>query len=278
MRKSVRSLALAVVGVILIASSVAGQGRALVPDSRLWSIIAAGVLMAALAIVSAMRDHHVASAYRAESDGPATTPGPDLGNPAQGRSSAASRSLRRATARAQPSRRDPSRLRIGWALVASFVAFAALAPGHLGVYAGARGDGSVLSMAQSGRQVDSLPPGADGPLAELTLTAYSRLALSGDGAALRERTILLTGFVLPGDSPSSWFLTRLSGSAGAADAQPVRVEVRSAAPMAAGTWVGVTGTWPGSRGGTADAPLAVIDATMVTPVVEPGQPYENARS
>ncbi|MFZ2516935.1 MAG: hypothetical protein WAW82_14845, partial [Candidatus Lutibacillus vidarii] len=86
-----------------------------------------------------------------------------------------------------------------------------------------------------------------------------------------------TGFVLPGDSSTSWYLTRLVATAGAADARPVRVEVRSAVPAATGTWVGVLGTWPGAPGGTVDAPLAVIEATTVTPIVEPGQPYENPR-
>ena len=65
MRKSYRSLALAVVGVIVIASSATGQCLTLVPDASRWGIIGAGVLMIALAVVSAMRDHHVASAYRA---------------------------------------------------------------------------------------------------------------------------------------------------------------------------------------------------------------------
>ena len=102
--------------------------------------------------------------------------------------------------------------------------------------------------------------GPVGPLAEMTLTAYSRLALSASAEQLRARTVLLTGFVLPGDSSTSWYLTRLVATAGAADARPVRVEVRSAVPAATGTWVGVLGTWPGAPGGTVDAPLAVIEA------------------
>lgn len=286
MRKSYRSLALAVVGVIVIASSATGQCLTLVPDASRWGIIGAGVLMIALAVVSAMRDHHVASAYRAVApaeprllDAAADrATGGAVEGAAEG-AAALSRSARRAAAAAAAHAmpRQPRRLRVGWGMVVPFVAFAALAPGPLGAYAGARGDGSVASLPTGGQASSAEQAGPVGPLAEMTLTAYSRLALSASAEQLRARTVLLTGFVLPGNSSTSWYLTRLVATAGAADARPVRVEVRSAVPAATGTWVGVLGTWPGAPGGTVDAPLAVIEATTVTPIVEPGQPYENPR-
>ena len=81
--------------------------------------------------------------------------------------------------------------------------------------------------------------------------------------------VTLTGFVTPGDD-GAFDLTRLVITHCVIDAQPASVPITTGAKApATGRWVSVTGTVRSAASGTLQ-----IDATKVTPIAEPEDPYE----
>jgi uncharacterized repeat protein (TIGR03943 family) len=89
---------------------------------------------------------------------------------------------------------------------------------------------------------------------------------------MKGRTVRLTGFVTPG-SGGTWYLSRLVVTCCAADAQVLKVEMRGATAPPADAWVTATGRWrPAGKVGT-DAARAALDASDVTRIAEPKDPY-----
>ncbi|MEQ6895961.1 TIGR03943 family protein [Microbacterium sp. KR10-403] len=101
-----------------------------------------------------------------------------------------------------------------------------------------------------------------GDWASVFATATNPDAFVGD-------TVTITGFVTPGDD-GTFDLTRLVITHCVIDAQPARVPIATGAKSpATGVWVSVAGTVRSTASGTLQ-----IDATKVTPIAEPKDPYE----
>ncbi|MDX6351245.1 MAG: hypothetical protein QOF84_6035 [Streptomyces sp.] len=86
------------------------------------------------------------------------------------------------------------------------------------------------------------------------------------------RTVRLTGFVTPG-SAGTWYLSRLVVTCCAADAQVLKIEMHGTTAPPADAWVTLTSRWrPTGKVGT-DAARAALDASSVTRIAEPKDPY-----
>ena len=155
----------------------------------------------------------------------------------------------------------------GWLLLAPVIAILVIAPPALGSYSAARVPATVTKPASS--QFAPLP-GHD-PVT-VSMIDYAARAVWDDGRTLTGRTMQLTGFVLR-SSAGGFVLSRLVITCCAADARPIEVGViASGAPPTADTWVTVTGTYGGVID---DDTLPVIDATKVSPISEPSNPYDD---
>jgi uncharacterized repeat protein (TIGR03943 family) len=155
----------------------------------------------------------------------------------------------------------------GWLLLAPVIAILVIAPPALGSYSAARVPATVTKPASS--QFAPLP-GHD-PVT-VSMIDYAARAVWDDGRTLTGRTMQLTGFVLR-TSAGGFVLSRLVITCCAADARPIEVGVTaSGAAPPADTWVTVTGTY----GGVIDNDtLPVIDATKVSAISEPSNPYDD---
>ena len=158
--------------------------------------------------------------------------------------------------------------RAGWLVLAPVVAILVIAPPALGSFSASRVPATVAKPASS--QFAALPKGNPVPL---QLIDFAARAVWDDGRTLTGHDMALTGFVLRADS-GGFVLSRLVITCCAADARPIDIGVRhSGAAPAVGTWVTVTGGY----GGVApdDATLPLIDATTVTVIRPPTNPYDD---
>jgi uncharacterized repeat protein (TIGR03943 family) len=158
--------------------------------------------------------------------------------------------------------------RAAWLVLAPVVAILVIAPPALGSYSAAR-----VPVAFAKPSVMHFPALAAGnPVAE-HLTDFAARALWDSGRTLTGRRVALTGFVLRG-APGGFVLTRLVITCCAADARPIDIGVRSGDPtLAADTWVTVVGTYTGVS--PTDSTLPLIDATSVTVIPPPTNPYDD---
>lgn len=161
--------------------------------------------------------------------------------------------------------------RVAWLLLLPVLAILLVAPPALGSYSASRSASAVAEPADS--EYEPLPPGDP---ATITLTDYATRAIWEDGRSLAGRRVRLVGFVAPRPG-GGIYLTRIMLMCCAADGRPVRVAVRDApAAFPADTWVAVTGRYgglePGPRQGAERVP--VIRAEEVVPVPTPRDPYE----
>ncbi|MDT7846928.1 TIGR03943 family putative permease subunit [Streptomyces justiciae] len=159
--------------------------------------------------------------------------------------------------------------RTAWLLALPALALLFFPPPALGSYSAER---EAAQRAAQG--VGTFPALPAGDPVELTVGEFSSRAIYDSGRSLKGRTVKLTGFVTHGDD-GTWYVTRLLVSCCAADASAGKVEIRGADALPADTWVTVTGTWHPKGGlGTDAAWPPVLDATTVTRVKEPADPYE----
>ncbi|MBE8471336.1 TIGR03943 family putative permease subunit [Streptomyces justiciae] len=159
--------------------------------------------------------------------------------------------------------------RTAWLLALPALALLLFPPPALGSYSAER---EAAQRAAQG--VGTFPALPAGDPVELTVGEFSSRAIYDSGRSLKGRTVKLTGFVTHGDD-GTWYVTRLLVSCCAADASAGKVEIRGADALPADTWVTVTGTWhPKGRLGTDAAWPPVLDATTVTRVKQPADPYE----
>lgn len=131
------------------------------------------------------------------------------------------------------------RFDVAWLLVVPMLALLLLAPPALGSYSAAR-SGTALGAAR----VSDLAPLPDGDPVRLSLLDYASRAVFDHGVSLGGRTMVLSGFVLPG-AHGTWYLTRMVITCCAADAQPIKVGLTGAVPagLKANDWVEVTGVF-----------------------------------
>lgn len=156
--------------------------------------------------------------------------------------------------------------RVAWLLLPPALALLLYAPPALGSYTAARDSPQLVAEYES---FDTLP--ARGPV-PLSLTEFIARVQQEEQQSLLGRTVVLQGFVTPGED-GTWDLTRLLIACCAADAQSLAVTVHGVTAPPADTWVRVTGTWhPGGALGSTSAALA-LDALAVDRIPEPPLPY-----
>lgn len=156
--------------------------------------------------------------------------------------------------------------RTAWLLALPLLVLTLVTPPSLGAYAAARGTSTI---DEPSGEVLPLPGPVDGAV-ELTLTEFATRSVyapeSLEGARLR-----LTGFVLPEDD--GWSLARIALSCCAADGRPVRVKAVGAPAPAPDSWVVLEGRFAGVEGeGRKRVP--VLEVAGVRPIEAPIQQYE----
>jgi uncharacterized repeat protein (TIGR03943 family) len=238
MRRETQNILLVLLGGALLKISFTGTYLRYVKASHQWMLIAAGILMVLLALISIARDLLNA---RAEAAGEGHQ-----------HSSAST-----------------------WLLLLPVLAVFLIGPPALGSdsvqraattnRASAPDDGTALFPA--------LPPGDAIPL---PLSEFASRAAWDSGNSLNDRNITLTGFVVhDGDAT---YVARLAIGCCAADAFPVKVKYEDTPDIAAlpnDTWVeAVTIVKPGSATRNNDyVPSAT--ATQVSQIPQPEDPYEH---
>jgi uncharacterized repeat protein (TIGR03943 family) len=158
--------------------------------------------------------------------------------------------------------------RVAWLLLAPVLALLLIAPGSLGAFSLGR-TGSAVNVRGGGGVFTKLEPSAG--VHEMSLLEYNQRAYEGTGgASFNGATVRLVGFVAPvkGDG---FLVARYSIACCAADALAATAHVvdwSGPVPPRDG-WVEVEGTFqPG------DEKNPRLVATSVTPIPEPGDPYE----
>ncbi|WP_262059522.1 TIGR03943 family putative permease subunit [Streptomyces sp. STR69] len=162
--------------------------------------------------------------------------------------------------------------RIAWLLPLPALALLLFPPPALGSYSAGREQAQLAAQG-----VGTFPALPAAKVLDISVAQYSSRAIYDTGHSLKGRTVRMTGFVTHG-SNGTWYVTRLVVTCCAADATTSKVEIRGTesddAPQT-DTWVTVTGTWlPKGRLGTDGAWPPLLDATTVTQVKQPADPYE----
>ncbi|MFI2347819.1 TIGR03943 family putative permease subunit [Streptomyces sp. NPDC019443] len=155
---------------------------------------------------------------------------------------------------------------IAWLLLLPTLALLFFAPPALGSYTAARDNAKAV---EDYSRFEPLPPRGPAPL---SLTEFIARAQQDDRQSLKGRSVLLAGFVTPGEN-GTWDLTRLLVACCAADSQSLTVTMHGVKAPPADAWVKVTGTWhPAGTLGTASAGLA-LDVTSLQRIRQPPNPY-----
>ncbi|MFJ6897204.1 TIGR03943 family putative permease subunit [Streptomyces hokutonensis] len=162
--------------------------------------------------------------------------------------------------------------RIAWLLTLPALALLLFPPPALGSYSAGREQAQLAAQG-----VGTFPALPAAKVLDISVAQYSSRAIYDTGHSLKGRTVRMTGFVTHG-SNGTWYVTRLVVTCCAADATTSKVEIRGTeatdAPQT-DTWVTVTGTWlPKGKLGTDGAWPPLLDATTVTQVKQPADPYE----
>ncbi|MFJ3233853.1 TIGR03943 family putative permease subunit [Streptomyces sp. NPDC086787] len=157
--------------------------------------------------------------------------------------------------------------RVAWLLLLPALSLLFYAPPALGAYTAAR---QAPRAVPEQNHFDPLPATSPVPM---TLMDFTVRVQRDRTRSLRDRSVLLTGFVTPAGRPGSWYLTRIVLNCCAADAQSVKVEIDGGPTLSANTWVSVTGRWhPSGTLGTGSAAVA-LDALTVKRVERPVNSY-----
>jgi uncharacterized repeat protein (TIGR03943 family) len=255
--RQVQAFVLVMLGTVLVRLAVTGDYLNYVRPGLGSYLIAAGAFLVALGLIGVVRD---------------VRSGADAEQAQERRRAAARRRTHGPGADTAPPEHEHDGWYAhgsGWLLCLPLFVLLVLPPPALGSYAAGRS--GAAAPAPAGRT--SYPALTSQP-ATLALRDYAMRAVWDHGRTLSGHTVVLTGFVAasPGDL---WYLTRLHVVCCAADATPAKVEVLgSTIRYPTSQWVSVTGTWipsdPHDLGGT----VARIEATTVTAIPRPEDPYE----
>lgn len=129
---------------------------------------------------------------------------------------------------------------VAWLLLGPVLVVIFAAPAGLGSYTAAQSEGSAPLPPLVAGGYQPLPPGD--PLA-MPLVEYAERSAYGGGPTLENRRFSLLGFVSPGPTADTWYVTRLTMQCCASDATPVKVLAVGARPRANDDWVVVTGMY-----------------------------------
>ncbi len=162
---------------------------------------------------------------------------------------------------------------IAWLLVVPLAAILLIAPPALGSYAAARTGTGLQPPAPGG--FEPLPPGDPVPL---TVVDYAQRAAYGHGQSLGARRVELVGFITSGGLGHAPYLTRMTFSCCAADAQPIKVGLAGHLPggMKANAWFEIVGTYQAKlikddiNGGL----IPFLDVDGATAITPPKDQYE----
>ncbi|UOY03325.1 TIGR03943 family putative permease subunit [Blastococcus sp. PRF04-17] len=166
--------------------------------------------------------------------------------------------------------------RIAWLLVLPVAVLLLVAPPALGAYTAERqAQAVVVPETDRGSSWRLGPDDVGADHRSMTLLEYSMYALGGGEEALRDRSVRLTGFVLP-RSDGTWSIARIRISCCAADAVPVGVVVAGdQGDLVADQWVQIIGTWgPATTHPDGGYPEPVIVPVEVRVIDAPENPYE----
>jgi uncharacterized repeat protein (TIGR03943 family) len=225
-------------------------------------VVASGLLLSALGVLGLLRDGTPFPTKRQAVTSPPSSPSPSAPTPSDDRARSAG-PLDGGSGHGHDHSRGP---RVAWLLLPPALALLLFAPPALGSYTAARDSPQLVAEYD---HFDPLP--AAGPV-PLSMTEYVARLQQEEAGSLRGRTVVLQGFVTPGEN-GAWRLTRLLVSCCAADSQSLSVAAHGAPAPPADTWVRVTGTWrPSGTLGTTSAALA-LDVTSVKTFPEPANPY-----
>ena len=173
------------------------------------------------------------------------------------------------------------KMRVAWLLLLPVLSNLIVAPPALGAYSAQRQNSTVLSPAAD-VAFDPIPPGNP---AKLSLSDYATRAIWDKSGTLSGRSFELTGFVtpvppgqvptgMPAGSSASWWLTRLALTCCAADATTTKVLAVGPKPLAANTWVTVTGRWIPGGGTDSSTAIPWLKIEKIEPISQPKEPYE----
>lgn len=257
-RRDVQAVLLILIGGALLRISLTDMYLRYVKDGLRPALIAAGAILLLVGLVSAVRDGiqrravepaaEAGHAHAADGEPPAVD---DAGH---GHDHAA----------------GP---RAAWLLCLPVLALFLIAPPALGSYTASRSDNVVAKPAAANNDAGfpALPPGNPLPM---TLADFLIRSVWDTAAPLKDRDVQLTGFVTPGKSAGTWYVTRMVISCCAADAFARKIEVHGAAAPPTDSWVTVTGRWLPNGQVQADDAMPALTATKVDRVPMPKEPYE----
>lgn len=268
MNRDTQSVLLLLVGGALVRISVDDTYLRYVKGWLQPGLIAAGVVLVVIALVSLWREHLADPAHR-----PATGA---AGGPAPGAADAAPPAVPAADG-ADPGAAEVAGHdhghggpRVAWLLLLPVLAIFVVAPPALGSYAAARGSSEITEPGDS----DFAPLPAGDPVTT-TLLDYATRAIWDGGRSLDGRRVRLVGFVSPRPD-GGYDLTRLVVACCAGDSRPVRVEIQDGdRGFAADTWIAVTGSYGGVVPRKGDEQVPVLRADTVEEVSAPADPYES---
>ncbi|MFC3995966.1 TIGR03943 family putative permease subunit [Nocardiopsis sediminis] len=171
--------------------------------------------------------------------------------------------------------------RVAWLLLLPVVSVFVIAPPALGAYTAENAASSAppsSSSSSSGDFGDLGDPASSAPV-ELKLQEFVMRAWTDEDRAMADRTIKLTGFVVPHpDGPDNgWYLARLQMACCAADAIVNRVlvtEFPGTEPPEKDTWWTVQGTWQDPDGDLQSVRDHRFSVEDMTAVENPPDPYE----
>lgn len=251
MKRSMQSTVLSVIGVIAAVAAAGGLYLNFVKPVMRWPIIVAAVLLVAVAMVALVSRERAGRGDETDAVAPFESMAGEGGGDTHDHGGGP---------------------RVGWLLLVPFLLLGVVTPGPLGAYSAERDSGRVATSGDV-PLFDPLAP-TDGGIV-LPLGEYAMRALYDDPKNLTGRSFTLMGFASKLPDGEGWALTRMSLSCCAGDAQAIKVRVLGAPAPADNAWVEIQGRWK-SPSTPVDDPgtLPVIEATGLTPVNTPENPYE----
>ena len=166
--------------------------------------------------------------------------------------------------------------RVAWLLTLPLLALLLIAPPPLGAFAAGRQADAPTSAAAT---FPALPGEKNGAV-ELTVSDYVYRALYDKQKSLDGKRVRLSGFVTAAKAQddAAFRLTRFQLSCCAADGQAINIAVKTdeAAPPVE-QWLQIEGTWvprEGHKVGQLTMLPPLLEASSITPIEAPKQPYE----
>ncbi|MEU0568158.1 TIGR03943 family protein [Nonomuraea sp. NPDC005983] len=157
--------------------------------------------------------------------------------------------------------------RVAWLMAVPVFALTLVAPPALGAFAVQREERPPPPKVSDYRNLGG---------AGVTPLAVGEFIGRAYGRSLVGKRVKLTGFVVKSSRTGQWYVARMQMSCCAADAIALKVAVRGASAPKEDTWVEVTGTWIPWKGGKVPNGFVApgLTASDVKEIDQPAEPYE----